>query len=549
VSTPSRLVLHAAIAGLYAASALVVFLRLLHPETTRGRFILGALPVVVVYTAIAAAVLPLLYGLLRFFASHRLQVPAFSLRYVMTFLVAALTPMLASFAVTLSQERRAIDDVAADRAKLLIAAVGGAWIYAAVVCLTPRLKRSLALQASAAGVALAALLVPGLGRVPAEVPAVRRAPELIPMVARRLVLLEVDGADLEDILGLQMRGQMPALARLRKEGAYGRLETIVPCDAAVVRTTLVTGQLPWRSGVRGPFTRRLLGQPVDLTIVPAGLGFDALLRPVMTRRRLTVEDRRGPALWDIVRRAGGTARATGWEIDLDHPGGPGIPDPGAVRGQAAEFIDGEGTFFDLPMAASHDLARALAADQEAAAGLAAPFEGTGIVAVALPGLDRVAHRFLRYARPAAFGNVRPSEVDEYGRVLERYYARVDAVVAKALALAGPHGWLFVTSAHGIDPAPLRRRLLPAGAGREPLSGSHEEGPSGFLFAIGPGVRAGQRFGRASLTDVTPTALYLLGLPIARNLDGRILDSILAPEEVRRPATVIDSYGPRPGPSR
>ena len=549
MTTPSRLVLHAAIAGLYAASALVVFLRLLHPETPRGRFLLGALPIVVVYAAIAAIVLPLFYGLLRFFASHRLHVPAFSLRYVMTFLVAALFPMLASFAVTLSQERRAIDDVATDRAKLLIAAVGGAWIYSAIVCLTPRLKRSLALMASAAGVALAALLAPGLARVPVEVPAVGRAPELIPMVARRLVLLEVDGADLEDILGLQMRGQMPALSRLRKEGAYGRLETIVPCDAAVVRTTLVTGQLPWRSGVRGPFTRRLLGQSLDLTIVPAGLGFDTLLRPVMTRDRLTVEDRRGPALWDIVARAGGTARATGWEIDLDHPGGPAIPDAGRVRERAAEFIDGEGTFFDLPMGASHDLARALLADEAAAQGLEGPFEGTGIVAVALPGLDRVAHRFLRYARPAAFGNVRPSEVDEYGRVLERYYARVDALVAKAHALAGPHGWLFVASAHGIDPAPLRRRLLPAGPGREQLSGSHEEGPSGFLFAIGPGVRAGQRFGRASLTDVTPTALYLLGLPIARNLDGRIIDSILASEEIRRPATVIDSYGPAPRRSR
>jgi len=37
VSTPARLVLHAAIAGLYAALALIVFLRLLHPEPPRLR--------------------------------------------------------------------------------------------------------------------------------------------------------------------------------------------------------------------------------------------------------------------------------------------------------------------------------------------------------------------------------------------------------------------------------------------------------------------------------------------------------------------------------
>jgi hypothetical protein len=546
VTTPARLVLHAALAGLYASLALVIFLRLLHPEASRGRFVLGMLPVVVVYTAVAALLLPLLYGLLRFFASHRLQVPRFSLRYGMTFLVAALAPMLASFVVTLSRERRAIDDLATDRARLFLVALGGAWIYAGVVCLVPRLKRSLAFQASAAGVALAALLGPGFVSFHNEAPAAGKGPEVLPLAARRLVILNVDGADLEDLLGLQMRGLLPMLSRLRRDGAYGRLETIVPCDAAVVRTTLVTGQLPWRSGVRGPFTRGLLGQPLGLTIVPAGLGFDTFLSPVMSRRRLTVEDRTGPALWDIVSRAGGTARVSGWEIDLDHPGGPAIPNAAAVRAEAAEFSEGEGTFFDLPMGASIDLARALAADQVAAAGLSETFAGTGLVAVSLPGLDRVAHRFLRFARPASFGNVRPSEVDEYGHVLERYYVRVDALVGRALALAGPHGWLFVTSAHGIEPAPLRRRLIPSGAAHDALSGSHEEGPSGFLFAIGPGVRAGQRFGRAALADVTPTALYLLGLPIARNLDGRIIDALLEPEDIRaRPATVIETYGPRP----
>ncbi|HZN04729.1 MAG TPA: alkaline phosphatase family protein [Candidatus Polarisedimenticolia bacterium] len=547
MSTPARLVLHAAIAGLYAALALVVFLRLLHPEPPRLRFIVAMLPVAAAYTAVAAILLPLLYGLVRFFASHRLHVPSFSPRYAMTFLVVALTPILASIGVTLSQSRRAIDEAAAGRVKLLLAAVGGAWIYAGVVCLVPRLKRSLALQASAAGVALAALLAPGV--LPAGMPGPdpARPPEGLPPVARRLVLLEIDGADLEDLLGLQTRGLLPSLSRLRREGTYGRLESLLPCEAAVVRTTLVTGQLPWRSGVRGPFERRLLGQPVGLSIVPAGLGFDRLLSPVMTRRRLTVEDRRGPALWDMVRSAGGTARAAGWEVDLDHPGGPEIPGLSEVRTLAAEFGEGETSYFNMPLATSVDLARALAADQAAGEALDPPLEGHGLVAVSLPGLDRVAHRFLRFARPDDFGNVRPAEVDEYGRVLERYYVRIDALVERARALAGPDGWLFVTSAHGIEPAPLRQRLLPGrSGGREALSGAHADGPSGFLFAVGPGVRAGQRFGRAALADVAPTALYLLGLPIARDLDGRILDSILDPEEVRaRPVQVIDSYGPRP----
>jgi arylsulfatase A-like enzyme len=47
---------------------------------------------------------------------------------------------------------------------------------------------------------------------------------------------------------------------------------------------------------------------------------------------------------------------------------------------------------------------------------------------------------------------------------------------------------------------------------------------------------------ASVLDVAPTVLHLMGLPVARDMDGRLLTGILDPEvAARQPVTYIPSY--------
>jgi len=154
----------------------------------------------------------------------------------------------------------------------------------------------------------------------------------------------------------------------------------------------------------------------------------------------------------------------------------------------------------------------------------------------------VAHLFLRFARPQEFGNVTGGESDLYGEVLEKYYRRVDALVGRALEAAGDSTWVVVTSSHGMDPIPLRRRLLALGVGEESRSGTHEDGPDGLLFARGPGVRPGPLPGKGTIADLTPTVLYALRLPVARDLDGAILTELFAPGyTLSHPVSVIESY--------
>lgn len=51
---------------------------------------------------------------------------------------------------------------------------------------------------------------------------------------------------------------------------------------------------------------------------------------------------------------------------------------------------------------------------------------------------------------------------------------------------------------------------------------------GILVAAGPAIRAGSRPLEASLLDIAPTVLHLLGVPVPSDMDGRALTDLLGP---------------------
>jgi predicted AlkP superfamily phosphohydrolase/phosphomutase len=169
-----------------------------------------------------------------------------------------------------------------------------------------------------------------------------------------------------------------------------------------------------------------------------------------------------------------------------------------------------------------------------------------VAALCFPGLDRVAHVFLRYARPADFGNVSGRDVDLYGQVLERYYRRIDAIVGSVLQSETEAALVLVTATHGIEPAPALHRLRDELLGGEHLSGVHADAPPGFLFAHGTVMARGRVIGKGSIADVTPTVLYALGLPVARDAHGSILAAAFTEAfTAAHPVTVIGSYDAQP----
>ena len=158
------------------------------------------------------------------------------------------------------------------------------------------------------------------------------------------------------------------------------------------------------------------------------------------------------------------------------------------------------------------------------------------------GLDVVGHTFTRFSDPKRFGDVSPLEERRYGRVVERYVALLDEWIGAAEKTLDPSDILVVASGYGMEPVPLWRRLLSGLEGEAPLSGSHEGAPDGFLLIVGEGVRPGVPTKGATILDIAPTILYLMGLPVARDMDGRVLTEILDEGFAQaHPESLIPSY--------
>jgi hypothetical protein len=73
-----------------------------------------------------------------------------------------------------------------------------------------------------------------------------------------------------------------------------------------------------------------------------------------------------------------------------------------------------------------------------------------------------------------------------------------------------------------------------------ISGDHTL--YGILIIKGKGIKKNYRIRNCSVLDITPTILYLLGLPVAKDMDGRVLTEIFTQEYLRKnPITYIESY--------
>jgi hypothetical protein len=129
-----------------------------------------------------------------------------------------------------------------------------------------------------------------------------------------------------------------------------------------------------------------------------------------------------------------------------------------------------------------------------------------------------------------------STMDEaYARVLEPVYVHEDRRLGRLMEKLGPDTVLLVVSDHGFQFRSYGFNHYDDGRGGV-------KAPSGVFFVWGPPVRPGSRLETPTLFDVGPTALYLLGLPVGRDMDGRVLTEAFSSELVSgRPVAWIESH--------
>jgi predicted AlkP superfamily phosphohydrolase/phosphomutase len=348
------------------------------------------------------------------------------------------------------------------------------------------------------------------------------------------------------------RGELPNLARLIRTGVRAPLRSRMPLWSPAVWTTVATGVPRERHGIS-----RFENANGDLS---ASL------------------DRRAPALWTIASAAGRRCAVIGWWVTYPAESVNGvIVSERALRTRDADLRE----MLDQPDAhaqAKHliyppeavpmisDILGSLPAEAPAADDAdrvvlnmraedrtvaqllmrlrqrAGPFD---LEMALLRGVDPVSHHFWKYHEPGApaYGPAeRPTadDVQAHGDTIPAHYRYVDALLGTLDVGTDPDQVVIIISDHGFE------------AGQQPfrggtLSGTHESKAAlyGILIAQGGPIRRGAAVDGARIADIAPTVLHLLGLPVAQDLGGKILEAMFDPAwwSSHPPRTVPSYAGP------
>ncbi len=432
--------------------------------------------------------------------------------------------------------------------------------------------------------ALASVALPFYFRPTTSAPerAVPRLPLADNPLPRRLTIVGIEGASMSYVLPAVAEGKLPNFARLIEGGASGALRTLYPTESLAVWTSIATGKLPRQHGVIGFYRYRFPGVEPLFSLLPDGLYLRSLEQAgLLERAAMSATLRRCQAFWNILSSFGVRLGLVRWwatypaekvngfivselfhrqvREDFDPPL-PNLTYPPELfdwlqghvvspdeisDAQVSRFVD---TTVEVPgesLQWEPELKRRALADdatyQRIGSILRAAYNPQ-VYGIYFFGLDVVAHTFLRYHSPDDFGDVSDAELRKYGRVVDAYYGQLDTILGEYLQSMQENEILIVLSGHGSEPLPLARRVLESFKGNPHLSGYHDQAPDGLVMFYGTGIEPGAKIPGASVVDITPTLLYLMGLPLGQDMDGRLLTDVLGEPMVRRqPVAFISSY--------
>ena len=383
----------------------------------------------------------------------------------------------------------------------------------------------------------------------------------------RLTMLLLDGASLEYILPRVAEGRLPAFARLLDKAAVMDLATIRPTQPDPVWAAVATGMYPAKNGVRsaGSYYARSDSRAVDL--LPDHCLSHGLVRLGFIRDEPNAATTwRARPLWAIVSAAGVPVGVARWPLTYPAEAVNGflITDRfHQLTGSIAEFDRAASPPDVLPLIESAfsqpvDVRDVLpAAEPRSASPEAAALRRDRVYSRAMhrlseairprfaalryDGLDIVGHYYLRYTEPRTFRDVPEEERRRFSQIFDRYYAFIDSEVGAALDALRPGDLLMVVSGFGMQPMNPFKQAIGRILGDPDFSGTHERAPDGFLIAYGADAEPG-RHQRGSIVDVAPTALYFLGLPAARDMDGFARSDLFTRAfTADRPIVFIPSY--------
>ncbi len=469
---------------------------------------------------------------------------------------------------------------------------------------------------------------------------------------QRILLIGIDSGTWKVIDPLLEAGDLPHLARLITEGTSGTLQSFDYSASPVVWTTMATGKLPTKHGIRDFFTpQRHLNahriweilakqgatvgiyqhlvtwppEPLDGFVIPAWLAIDSRTHPpeLSFIKALKTAEKRGQNRLHSYLVYGFRALRYGLSLPTVLKALSYIMIRRRARSRLdylyhAQLVDISMStdFFCNLMRRYHPKYATIIYYQPDAAG----------------------HYYWKHYQPTLFPRVTPEEIKKYRHAIPEVYRAIDAAIGRILAATEEKYTVFVVSDHGMGPslhpsnylyrpkiADLLERqgyatdgdhaiigldfylnlhdqsseirssenlltflnqLVIAGTDKqvfdatlledqyvvirvtaarpeykdafvqlpngerldylslvntdEDLSGTHEK--EGILIMAGPNIRRSHKIEGATLLDITPTMLALMGMPIARDMDGKVLTEAITKDYLKQNSIQsIDSY--------
>ena len=355
-------------------------------------------------------------------------------------------------------------------------------------------------------------------------------------IAQKFLLVGWDAADWQMIHPLLDAGRMPNLKRLVENGVMGNLLTLQPVLSPILWTSIATGKRAYLHGVHG-------------FVEPTPDG--ASLRPTSSTTR------KCKALWNILAQSGKRCQAIGWYashpaevingICVSHqfpvapasatpanwPAQPNSVQPADLAEALTELrlhpgeVTGPMLSQFIPQAAQMDqrdpevrrlfgsFAKRLAECASLHAVTTAVMEETpwDFCTTYYEAIDHIGHDFMIF-HPPRMEHVRPDLFEVFQGVMNATYEFHDQMLGRLVELAGPEAHVMIVSDHGfrngatrptqeVDPAQWHRNF-------------------GIFVLAGRGIQKDRIIHGATLLDIAPTVLAMFGLPVGRDMEGKVL---------------------------
>ena len=369
-----------------------------------------------------------------------------------------------------------------------------------------------------------------------------------------VIVVGVNGMELDVIRPLLLKGDLPNLARVIKNGAYGKLRTVDAPNCPRVYSTMFTSTTPAEHGVTGFLvggitanTNMLKQEPIwsilSKNAVTVGMANVPATFPVMPVNGYMVSGMltRGKNCEDGVLCAPKLSEVAGGEavyppamkaellknvgdfyIDCER-----MPSAEQLRGHETEVIDSWLKKIDVIREQQTQLFDYLLANH--------PTDFTWLVQSCE---DRTGHWLYPIAPynvgyNAKINAVRPD-------AFPNQYIGFDKVLGAILKHVDDNTYLFIVSDHGIKPLREFEETDPhAHMDHEkttPVIAKHDfadgDDVPGSFFAMGPGIKHDLRMMgfEASVYDITPTILHLYGIEQPKQMRGHVLTAIFESSE-------------------